>query len=376
MKLVISAGEASGDYLAARLVSQLKALHPPLEVAGIAGPLMRAQGVTAWFDMDELNVMGLTEVLSDLPRLISLRREFRRKIFDWSPNAFLGVDAPDFNFGLAKSLKKKGLCTLHYVSPSIWAWRGGRAQRISRAVDHLFTLFPFEPELYQPYGLEATFVGHPLADDIEHYLTQEQSHVATTTPKNRILLLPGSRSGELRRHLPLVLETASRLRQADATMKLHMTLATESQKHQVIDAHEEKLSQLGLTISVGDVRDAVSQADVTLAASGTVTLETFLMGCPQVVFYQLAPTTYWLAKSLRLVKSQWISLPNILSQTDLVPELIQNHASPEALSQAAMTWLDEPHKVADYQRRADRLRHELLASDRVAHAILNRLSPS
>lgn len=374
MKLVISAGEASGDYLAARLVSQLKARHPSLEVAGIAGPLMRAQGVNAWFDMNELNVMGLTEVLSDLPRLVSLRRQFRRRILDWSPNAFLGVDAPDFNFGLAKSLKKRGLRTLHYVSPSIWAWRRGRAKRISRAIDHLFTLFPFEPELYQPYGLEATFVGHPLADDIDHFLNRKQS--PSPSSNKQILLLPGSRSGELRRHLPLVLETASRLRQAHAEINLHMTLAADSQKKQVMDAHQPKLGELGITVSVGDVREAILGADVTLAASGTVTLETFLMGCPQVVFYRLAPTTYWLAKSLHLVKSQWISLPNILTQTEWVPELIQNQATPEALCQATMTWLNQPQKVADYRRLADQLRQELLAGDRVAHAIINELSPS
>lgn len=371
LRLVISAGESSGDFLAARLVSQLREIYPNLEVSGIAGPLMRDAGVQAWFDMDELNVMGLQEVLRHLPRLFRLRRAFMQRVLDWQPDAFIGVDAPDFNLGLARALKSNGIETFHYVSPSVWAWRPKRAVKISHSIDHLLTLFPFEPPLFTRHGLDAVFVGHPMADEIQSQLANTAR--ASTDNERKLLLLPGSRSGELRRHVRLALETARELRKIHPTLKVQMSLVSHTHEHWARTRFDLELQDLNIELLVGQTREALAQADLALSASGTVSLETFMMDVPQVVFYRLAPITYWLARSLKLVKSKWIALPNILSKKDLVPELIQDQATPSQLAHALNQWIEEPERVTAYREEASCLREELLAQDRAARALLSRL---
>jgi len=212
MRVVLSAGEASGDFLGAHLAAALKQRHPGIEMAGIAGPRMKAQGVRPWFNLDDLNVMGLQEVLAHLPRLVRLRHQFKAKTLNWQPEVFIGIDAPDFNLGLAKRLKRHGVPTMHYVSPSVWAWRAHRIKTIAQSVDALMTLFPFEPALYEAQGLQATCVGHPAADDISAMLEMSSEITKPSDHGPIIALLPGSRQSEIDRHGPILVETASAIR--------------------------------------------------------------------------------------------------------------------------------------------------------------------
>jgi len=368
MRLVISVGESSGDYLAAHLVRQLRKSHPNLEVAGIAGPLMAEQGVAAWFDVNELNVMGLQEVISHLPRLMRLRRNFKQRILDWQPDAFIGVDAPDFNLGLARSLRKHGVLCFHYVSPSIWAWRRKRAAKIARSTDGLLTLFPFEPLLYEPYGLKTRYVGHPLADDIDQALQTQDKDLSN--PTTCIALLPGSRSGEIERHMALLLDTASKIQQTKPQIQLVMPVVDGAQQSQLDARWGQQLDQLNIRLVAGQTQSVLMEANLAITASGTVTLEAFLLGCPQVVYYRLAPVTHWLATTLNLVKSQWVSLPNILTETECVPEYIQQDATPEAISEAALGWLNNPEKVREYRAMAKQMRETLRADDYAARTLI------
>ena len=294
-----------------------------------------------------------------------------QRVLDWQPDAFIGVDAPDFNLGLARALKSNGIETFHYVSPSVWAWRPKRAVKISHSIDHLLTLFPFEPPLFTRHGLDAVFVGHPMADEIQSQLANTAR--ASTDNERKLLLLPGSRSGELRRHVRLALETARELRKIHPTLKVQMSLVSHTHEHWARTRFDLELQDLNIELLVGQTREALAQADLALSASGTVSLETFMMGVPQVVFYRLAPITYWLARSLKLVKSKWIALPNILSKKDLVPELIQDQATPSQLAHALNQWIEEPERVTAYREEASCLREELLAQDRAARALLSRL---
>lgn len=368
MRLVISVGESSGDFLAAHLVEGLKKTHPKLEVVGIAGPLMIQAGVKPWYMLDELNVMGLQEVLVHLPRIWHLRRSFRKKIIDWQPDAFIGVDAPDFNLGLARWLRARGMITMHYVSPSIWAWRKTRAKKISQSVDQLLTLFPFEPPLYAPYGLEAHCVGHPLADVIDAQLKKESTVNAST----QIALLPGSRWSEIQRHVPLLIETVSHFTDP-GSLSWIMPVMDPMHESKILSEWGERLAGQGIKVVCGDTRSVVQKSTVALAASGTVTLETFLLRTPQVVFYRLSPITYWLARQLRLIKTRWVSLPNILTQKALVPELIQHEATPKTLGRALHQWLSDDKKRKQYQEASDQWRERLLANDRAAQAVIRGL---
>jgi len=373
MRLVISAGEASGDFLAAHLVQQLKKHHPNIVIAGIAGPKMVAEGVIPWFDLNELNVMGLQEVISQLPRLWKLRRHFRQKIIDWQPDAFIGVDAPDFNLGLARDLKASGLLTIHYVSPSIWAWRAKRAKKIAQSVDQLLTLFPFEPALYKPYGLDARFVGHPLADAIASQTSDVAKNEIAKKKTSHIGLLPGSRWGEVCRHVPLLLDTVEKMAENHPSMTWVMPVVSKDQQSKIYSVWGARIHALQIEVTADQTRKTLEQVDVALTASGTVTLETFLMGVPQVVFYRLAPATHWIAKQLNLVKSQWISLPNILSGTEVVPEFIQQQANADNLAVATLQWLSNPQRQRCYQEKASHWRAGLMAKDQAAKAILDRV---
>jgi len=379
VRLVLSAGESSGDQIAADLVRALIEQHPGIELAGLAGPEMQAAGVEPWFDLDQLNVMGLSEILRHLPRLFQLRRDFEARIVDWAPDAFIGIDAPDFNLGLARRLKRRGIRTIHYVSPSVWAWRAGRIPKIARSLDLLLTLFPFEPELYRPHGLTAQFVGHHLADRLAREPDQSAARQALgLKPEQTVIaLLPGSRSGELRQHAGLLAETALGLRAARPGAELLVLLARERDKAVLGDEAVARLDRAGVRWQTGRTRQGLRAADVALAASGTVTLEAFLLGCPLVVFYRIAPSTYWLARTLRLVKSRHVSLPNILTQTSLVPECLQQAATTEALIREADGWLSNAPRVEHYRTLASEWAQRLAigAGDQAARSILSYLKP-
>jgi lipid-A-disaccharide synthase len=377
MRLVLAAGETSGDQIGADLARALRQQHPGIELAGLAGPAMQAASVAPWLDMDQLNVMGLSEVIGHLPRLLRLRRAFRRRIIDWQADAFIGIDAPDFNLGLARQLKQRGMTTMHYVSPSVWAWRAGRIPKIARSLDLLLTLYPFEPELYAPHGLEARFVGHHLADELATGLdkTRARDQLGLDPQATVIALLPGSRGGELRRHASLLAETARLLRHRRPEADIVALLARRQDQAVLAELGGPGFEQAGVDWRIGQTRTGLSAADVALAASGTVTLEAFLLGCPLVVFYRLAPGSYWLARTLKLVKSQHVSLPNILTRQSLVPEFIQNAARPDDLAAATIDWLETPERRTAYRSLSEQWSERLArgAGAQAARAILDHL---
>ncbi|MEN1726829.1 MAG: lipid-A-disaccharide synthase [Pseudomonadota bacterium] len=377
MRLVLSAGEASGDQIAADLARALKQHRPDIELAGVAGPAMIDAGVEPWFEMEELNVMGLSEVIKHLPRLFKLRRVLRQRILDWSPQAFIGIDAPDFNLGLARQLRQRGVISMHYVSPSVWAWRANRIPKIARSLDLLLTLYPFEPELYRLHGLKAEFVGHHLADRLlnEPDSAAARAELGLAEDDRVIALLPGSRGGELHRHAALLAETAVRLRETEPQARLLVLLARDSDRALLTEDHAAAFQQADVRWCSGQTRTGLRAADVALAASGTVTLEAFLLGCPLVVFYKIAPSTYRLARWLKLVKSDHVSLPNILSGQALVPECLQNAATAETLLREARSWLEDEHRVFAYRQQARQWAEQLArgAGDQAARAVLAHL---
>lgn len=369
-RIVLVAGEASGDALGASLARQLKSLDPDIELAGIAGEAMQAAGVEPWFDLDALNVMGLTEVLSHLPRLFALRRRLRQRILDWTPDAFVGIDAPDFNLGLARQLRKRGLRTVQYVAPTVWAWRAGRARVVARSVDLVLTLFPFEPALFRAHGLASRFVGHPLADEIAADARLPRAQAGERQAE--VALLPGSRRSEIERHVGLLAESANWLRRHRPELRLTMLLARRAQRELVEQLAGASLAESGVEIVCAQTRDGLLRADAAISASGTATLEAFLLECPLVVYYRLAPTTYWLLRGLRLVRSQFIALPNILQGRALVPEFVQESAQADSLGREALAWIDDARRRSAYRQAAERCRRELAAgaSENAARAVL------
>lgn len=373
-RIVLSAGESSGDHLGADLARCLTARHPEIRMAGVAGPAMQEAGVEPWFDLESLNVMGLTEILAHLPRLIRFRRELQQRIIQWQPDAFVGIDAPDFNLGLARKLRRKGLKTVHYVSPTVWAWRGGRTASIARSVDLLLALFPFEPELYASHALKVRFVGHPLADQITPSPDREQVRAEFGYGMNEtvIALLPGSRRSEIERHARLLAETALLLRTRLDHARLVMLLASPHHEQAMRELAGDQLDAAGVEIHCGRTRHGLVAANTAIVASGTATLEGFLLECPLVAYYRLAPATYWLIRGLRLIRSRYIAMPNILYGGELLPEFVQQQASPEQLSNAALQWLEDDSRRARYRQIARHHRRELAvgAGDNAAAAIL------
>ncbi len=373
----MSAGEASGDQIGADLALAVKKLHPNIELAGLAGPQMRAAGVEPWYGLDSLNVMGLTEVITHLPRLIRLRSQFLKRMIDWHADAFIGIDAPDFNIGLARKARQQNIFAVHYVSPSVWAWRAHRVRKIAGSLDMLLTLFPFEADIYRRHGLDTRFVGHPLARQLRDEPDRDSARASLglSSQETVIALLPGSRAGELDRHARLLGQTALQLRSQRPEATLLVLLAETDHEARLRFRSGSLLDQAGVEILVGRTRTGLRAADLALAASGTVTLEAFLLGCPLVVFYRLAPTTYWIARGLRLVKSQYVALPNILAGRELAPERLQHQATPERLVSDALDWLDQPQRVADYLTAATSCSQQLAAESGqiAANAILERL---
>ncbi len=373
-RLVLTAGESSGDQLGADLAHHLKRQHPGIELAGVAGPAMQAAGVEAWHDLDVLGVMGLTEVLSHLPRLFKLRRELRERILAWQPDAFIGVDAPDFNLGLARQLRKRGLKTVHYVSPTVWAWRAGRTRSVARSVDLLLALFPFEPELYAPYGLDTRFVGHPVADQMAGRPGRDEAReqLGLDPADTIVALLPGSRRSEIERHARLLTDTADWIRSRRESARIMVFLADRRQEQLFRELAGSGLERAGIEIVCEQTRSGLIAADAACVASGTATLEGFLLECPLVAYYRLAPASYWLIRSLRLIRSRHIAMPNILYGDEIIPEFVQQHASAEHLGQAALAWLDDSARRRAYREVARGFRRQLAAGagDNAARAIL------
>ena len=339
LRVALVAGEASGDILGAGLMQALKARHPHIEFIGVGGPLMQAEGLTSYFSMERLAVMGLVEVLGRLPELLARRRHLIKTLIDAKPDVFIGIDAPDFNLGLELKLRRGGIKTVHYVSPSVWAWRQKRVLKIRDACDLMLCLFPFEAQFYDAHQVPVRFVGHPLADAIPQQADRAAARAALDLPQDStvVALLPGSRGGEVARLGALFLDTAVRLRTLRPGIRFVLPCASPERRVQL----EQMLVGRDLPLSLLDGRshDALAACDAVLIASGTATLEALLYKRPMVVAYKVAPLTYLILK--RLVSSAYISLPNLLAGRLLVPELIQDAATPEALAQALAPLLND-----------------------------------
>ncbi|HSX86508.1 MAG TPA: lipid-A-disaccharide synthase [Pseudomonas sp.] len=331
LRVALVAGEASGDILGASLMQALRARHPQVEFIGIGGPLMEAQGLTSYFPMERLAVMGLVEVLGRLPELLSRRRRLVKALIEAKPDVFIGIDAPDFNLGLELKLRRAGIKTVHYVSPSVWAWRQKRVLQIREACDLMLCLFPFEAQFYDEYQVPVRFVGHPLADAIPVQADRAAAREALGLPQDChvVALMPGSRGGEVSRLGSLFLDAAVRLRTLRPGVRFVLPCASPERRQQL----EEMLvgRDLPLTLLNGRSHEALAACDAVLIASGTATLEALLYKRPMVVAYKVASLTYLILK--RLVKSPYISLPNLLAERLLVPELIQDAATAESLAQ-------------------------------------------
>lgn len=348
-RIALVAGEASGDQLGAGLIEQLRTRFPEATFAGIGGDAMRKSGLDAWFDASELAVMGLSEVLSHLPRLLRLRRTLRKRLLAWQPDVFIGIDAPDFNLGLEKQLKSRGIRTVHYVSPSIWAWRQGRAASIRRSADRVLCLFPMEPGIYAKHDVDARFVGHPLADaiPIEPDRDAARRRLGLDVDAPVLAVLPGSRLGEIGRLGRIFLDAAALVGEEIPDLEIVIPAANAPCRDAIAALlADTALARDRVHMVDGDARTAMVAADVVLLASGTATLEAMLAKRPMVVGYRVAALTHALVKGLGMLKVHQYSLPNVLAGEPLVPELMQDDCTPEGLAAAVLGWLQSPETVA------------------------------
>ncbi|KAA0963103.1 lipid-A-disaccharide synthase [Pseudomonas sp. ANT_H12B] len=367
LRIALVAGEASGDILGAGLMRALKAQHPAVEFIGVGGPLMQAQGLTSYFPMERLSVMGLVEVLGRLRELLARRKKLVADLIAEKPDVFIGIDAPDFNLNIELKLRQAGIKTVHYVSPSVWAWRQKRVLKIREGCDLMLTLFPFEAKFYEEKGVPVRFVGHSLADAIPLEADRAAARAELGLPDGPLVaLMPGSRGGEVGRLGGLFLDTAQRLRSLRPGVRFVLPCASPQRRAQL----EELLAgrDLPLTLLDGNSHLALAACDAVLIASGTATLEALLYKRPMVVAYRLAPLTFWILK--RMVKSPYVSLPNLLAQRLLVPELLQDDATVEALAQTLSPLIEggeEQTRGFDEIHRTLRLD----ASNQAADAVLN-----
>ncbi len=341
LRIGIIAGEMSGDLLGAGLIRALRERYPDAIIDGIGGPQMIAADFRSLFPMEELSVMGLFEVLVHLPRLLRIRRAICKHFLADPPDVFVGIDAPDFNLGVEQRLKAAGIPTVHYVSPSVWAWRQGRVKTIARAVNRMLTLFPFEAAFYREHNVPVSFVGHPLADLIPERVATLDARVALHLPMDvpLIALLPGSRAGEVARLADTFIATVHWCVHQRPDLHFVVPLANATTREIFVRALEQHNGDLPLHLIDSNARQVMAASDAVLLASGTATLEALMLKRPMVVAYRLAPLTFWLAKWL--VKLPHFALPNLLAERRLVPEFIQDEATPEALGAALLQCLDD-----------------------------------
>lgn len=366
----IVVGEASGDILGAALMQELRKHFPTAEFSGIGGPRMLALGFHSYFPQDRLAVMGLIEPLKRLPELLRIRKFLREHFTKTPPAVFIGIDSPDFTIPLEGALKEKGIKTVHYVSPSVWAWRQKRIFKIARSVDLMLTLLPFEAKFYQDHQVPVEFVGHHLADEIPFFTDKIAARELLGLPEQGriVALLPGSRASEVERMAALFMRTAVNCLAQDPGLQFIIPAASPDRYRQL---HIELNNFVDFPIRLinGHSHEAMAAADVVLLASGTVTLEALLLKKPMVVAYKMAPLTFRILSWL--VKTPWVSLPNLLAQKMLVPELLQNNATPEALSAAVMNYFDNPEATQTLSQTLAQMHVELKrdASARAADAV-------
>jgi len=370
------AGEASGDLLAAPLITALKKRRNPILFAGIGGPRMEAEGFESHYPMEKLSVRGYAEVLRHYREIMAIRRGIAKALLAERPDVFIGVDASEFNLGLERKLKEAGIPAIHYVSPQVWAWRGWRVHRVARSVTRILVMFPFEAPLYEKIGVPVTYVGHPLADLIPLEPNKLEARAALRLPAGKLIvaLLPGSRRSELHYMASSFVLAAHRFRQEVHDVHFVCPTVTRDTRDMFERAvHEHQRSDLPLTLLFGHSHEALAAADLALVASGTATLETALFKTPMVIAYRQSPLTWALMRAMLYLP--YVGMPNVLAGEKLVPELLQDEASPAALAGALLTLLRD---AAAQRRQIERFHefHHLLrqnAAEKAADAVLEVL---
>ncbi|MBP2196565.1 lipid-A-disaccharide synthase [Pantoea cypripedii] len=334
LTIALVAGETSGDILGAGLIRALKARHPDARFVGVAGPRMQAEGCEAWYEMEELAVMGIVEVLERLPRLLKIRRDLTQRFTELRPDVFVGIDAPDFNITLEGRLKRAGIRTIHYVSPSVWAWRQKRVFKIGRNTNLVLAFLPFEKAFYDRFNVPCRFIGHTMADAMPMQPDKRAARRDLGIAEDAICLglLPGSRGAEVEMLSADFLRAAQLLCQRYPTLEIVVPLVNAKRREQFEQIKAEVAPELPMHLLDGKGREAMIASDAAILASGTAALECMLAKCPMVVGYRMKPFTFWLAK--RLVKTPYVSLPNLLAGRELVKELLQDECQPEALAAA------------------------------------------
>lgn len=344
------AGESSGDLLGADLIRGLKTRYPNARFVGIGGPNMQVEGLESWFAMEQLSVMGLFEVLKHLPKLLRLRTHLIQKLLELKPHAFIGIDAPDFNFYVERQLKQAGLKAIHYVGPSVWAWREKRLHKIKKSVDGVLVLFPFEPPIYERYQIPVKFVGHPLANQVPEEPNAAQARQVLGLPMDVPVtaLLPGSRMSEIDRMADLYIQAAKKLAFIHPTMQFVIPCVHQKARARIEESVKRYGSKLSIKLVDQQAQTVMEACDQMIVTSGTATLQAALMMRPMVIAIKVHPISYWIMK--RLAISKWIGLPNILAQKDVVAELIQHEATPDKLA------LELGRLILDKSRRETQLK--------------------
>ncbi|MEX1826250.1 lipid-A-disaccharide synthase [Luteibacter sp. CQ10] len=384
--IALIAGEDSGDQLGADLIEALRRIYPGARFAGIGGARMLARGFESWHDIRELSVMGFAEVVKHLPRLLRLRKTLVARLLAERPDVVVGIDAPDFNLGVERRLKQAGLATVHYVSPSVWAWREKRAEKIGRSADRVLCLFPMEPPIYAKHGVDARFVGHPLADRFPMVSDRAAARDALGLPHDAPVLavLPGSRPSEIERVGAIFVDAARRVASSMPSLRIVMPSANERVHARLAELLAD-FPGISPLLTDGRAHEAMLAADAVLLASGTATLEAMLAKRPMVVGYRVSPTSYRIAKALRMLKTDVYSLPNILAracglgQHLLVPEFMQDDCTADNLAGATLDLLGDSERRGAVVAAFEFLHRELRgglegqAADRAAEAIAELL---
>ncbi|EOV9631580.1 lipid-A-disaccharide synthase [Cronobacter dublinensis] len=354
LTIALVAGETSGDILGAGLIRALKARVPNARFVGVAGPRMQAEGCEVWYEMEELAVMGIVEVLGRLRRLLHIRADLTQRFAALKPDVFVGIDAPDFNITLEGNLKQQGIRTIHYVSPSVWAWRQKRVFKIGRATDLVLAFLPFEKAFYDKFNVPCRFIGHTMADamPLDPDKNAARDVLGIAHDARCLALLPGSRSAEVEILSADFLKTALRLREHYPDLEIVVPLVNAKRREQFERIKAEVAPELTAHLLDGHAREAMIASDAALLASGTAALECMLAKCPMVVGYRMKPFTFWLAK--RLVKTEFVSLPNLLAGRELVKELLQDECEPQKLAAALLPLLadgKQSHEMHDTFRK-------------------------
>lgn len=360
-QIAMVAGEASGDLLSSLLIQGLQTRWPQVDLIGIGGPKMDQLGFDSWWPSHKLAVRGYVEVLKHYREITGIRSQLRWRLVNQPPSVFIGVDAPDFNLDLSRALKRKGIPTVHFVCPSVWAWRANRLKTLGESTDHVLCLFPFEPELLAAHGIDATYVGHPVAQIIPAHVDKVLAKQKLNIEDHRLVLglLPGSRFSEIQQL------TARFIHAAAILERLHPNLTVVIPAAPGLKQSLEKLIQSlpklrDLKITEGKSHDVMAGADIALVASGTATLEAALFKCPMVIAYAMPWLSWEIIRRQRLQK--WVGLPNILCSDFVVPELLQSEASPTALAAALQSWIDQPERVEVMKRQFSVL-HQTLSKE-------------